>query len=112
MKLEFVGPHKEKDPATGEEKEQLSILFEETEYFWPSKGSILVVPNNVGGWLLYKAGQFNREQRILVPVQAEPEQAAPGNIRRLVAVEAKELEAPKPSPEPEPVAPEKPHKRR
>lgn len=96
MKLRYIGGHKETVSIDGEttDLDQLTQVFEQTEYFWPSPGSILTVPDNIGGWLLGKHRAVLEEipERIVKT----------DNVRRVVAVVPAEEAPPAPPPAPPP----------
>lgn len=82
------------------ERDQLSIVFEETEYHWPKPGAVLTVPSNVGGWLLGKAAGKLKEI-------ADDSASERGQPRRMVAVVPEETKKSDPAPakETRPAAP-------
>jgi hypothetical protein len=75
MKLKFKGGHKMQvvDPKTKKvsEVERLEQLFEDALYVWPEPGMTLSVPDPVGGWMLYKRGEY---------LEQVPEDAAAKNV--------------------------------
>lgn len=95
MKLKFKGGRREAvhDPKTGKvtEREQLTQVFEETEYHWPTVGSVLPVADNIGAWLLGK------HPKHLERVAEERLPEAVSAPRRLVAVKPEEHKEQDPS---------------
>lgn len=82
MKLRFKGGRTEKVQVKGREveREQLTQMLEQTEYFFPERGAVVSVPSPVGSWLLYKHGKYLEE----VPEEAIESES--GSPRRIVAV--------------------------
>lgn len=101
MKLRYEGGNTEKvhQHVKGQpkniteevEKDQLTIMFEATEYHFPAPGAVLTVPSNIGGVLLGRAKKFLKE----IPDDSASERGAP---RRLVAVVPAEAKAPAAAP--------------
>lgn len=97
MKLRYVGGNTEqvavRDPKVRnrilrmEERDQLTQVFEGTEYHFPKPGSVLTLPSNVGGWLLGKCKPYLAE----IPEEPGESSASP---RRMVAVSPEETKEP------------------
>lgn len=102
MKLRYKGgnivqrqvPSDPKDPASKpvtKQFDELTQLLEEMEYHFPSPGSVLSVPANVGAWLLGKCKPYLEDV-------GRDEDDAP-KARRLVGVTPADATAPAASPD-------------